>query len=270
MAVDETFILTDNQLADYEELGFVHSIPILSESEVRSYRDEVEKTCRAVGHYVTRLDGAHLFFRWAWDLSTHPRLLNCLEQLLGPNILLKSTRLFYKYGRSASFVGWHQDGITERLEDSHVPAVWIGLTAATVENGCLRVVPRSHRLGLFPHANRPDADNLTTLGATAQTDIHSPYDIVMRPGEMSLHHPLVLHASNPNRSAEPRIGFTATYSTSVLLSSRTAVAWVRGKGSTHCFEVIDKPPKASLEEAAAAYRACDHQVLLASSTTEAM
>jgi hypothetical protein len=261
MPTGEKAILTDEQLADYEELGFLHSIPILSEDEVRKYRAEVDRTCRAIGGHVTRLDGAHLYFRWAWDLSTHPRLLDCLEQLLGPNILLKSTRLFYKYARSASFVGWHQDGITERLEDARVPAAWLGLTAATVENGCLRVVPRSHRLGLIPHANRPNADNLTTQGLTAQSQIDAPYDIVMRPGEMSLHHPLVLHASNPNWSAEPRIGFTATYSTTALTSSRTAVAWVRGDGPRDCFEVVDKPPLASLEDAVAAYRARDHQVL---------
>lgn len=264
MAKGEVSILTDEQLADYEELGFVHSIPILSETEVRHYRVEVEKTCQAVGERVTRLDAPHLFFRWAWNLSTHPRLLNCLEQLLGPNILLKSTRLFYKYGRSASFVGWHQDGITERLEDARVPAIWLGLTAATVENGCLRVVPRSHRLGLVPHANRPDSDNLTYAGLTAQTQIDSPHDLVMRPGEMSLHHPLVLHASNPNRSAKPRIGFSATYSTSALPGNQAAVAWVRGDKPGNCFEVIDKPPEASLKDAAAAYRARNHQVLFAS------
>jgi phytanoyl-CoA dioxygenase PhyH len=270
MAQGDGPILTNQQLADYEELGFLHSIPILSEDEVDNYRAEVEKICQAVGRRVTRLDAPHLFFRWAWELSTHPRLLNCLEQLLGPNILLKSTRLFYKYERSASYVGWHQDGITERLEDVRVPAVWLGLTAATVENGCLRVVPRSHRLGLVPHANRPDSDNLTTQGLTAQAQIDSPQDLVMRPGEMSLHHPLVLHASNPNRSAESRIGFSATYSTSALSSTRTAVAWVRGDGPRHCFEVIDKPPEASLGDAVAAYRAGDHQILFATSTVAAM
>jgi non-haem Fe2+, alpha-ketoglutarate-dependent halogenase len=256
-------VLTHKQLANYLELGFLQSIPILSEDEVQHFRAEIEKTCQALGGNVTRLDGAHLFFRWAWDLSTHPRVLDCMEQLLGPNILLKSTRLFYKFGRSASFVGWHQDGITERLEDARVPAIWLGLTAATTENGCLRVVPGSHRLGLIPHADRPNPDNLTTQGSTAQVRIDSPHDIVMRPGEMSLHHPLVLHASNPNRSPEARIGFTATYSTSALTSSRTAVAWVRGDGPRHCFQIIDKPPGTSLEDAVAAYRAGDHQILFA-------
>ncbi|MDQ3803215.1 MAG: phytanoyl-CoA dioxygenase family protein [Acidobacteriota bacterium] len=262
MAAGGFSILTEEQLADYEELGFLHSIPILSEEEARHYRAEVEKTCQALGGHVTRLDAPHLFFRWAWELSTHPRLLDCLEQLLGPDILLKSSRVFYKYGRSASFVGWHQDGITEGLEDARVPAVWLGLTAATVENGCLRVVPRSHRLGLVPHANRPDADNLTTEGLTAQTEIASPHDLVMRPGEMSLHHPLVLHASNPNRSAESRIGFSATYSTPALAAgSLTRVAWVRGDGPRNRCDVVHRPPAASLAEAVAAYRARDHQVL---------
>jgi hypothetical protein len=267
MSESEISILTEEQLADYEELGFLHSIPILSRSEVVRFRAEVEKTCEALGGHVTRLDAPHLFFRWAWELSTHPRLLDCLEQLLGPNILLKSTRIFYKYGRSEAFVGWHQDGVTEGIEDARVPAIWLGLTDATVENGCLRVVPRSHRLGLVPHDFRPDADNLTTQGITAQAEIDSPRDLVMRPGEMSLHHPLVLHASNPNRSAESRIGFSATYSTTDLRGSRTAVAWVRGDGPQHCFDVIEEPPDVPLEEAIAAYRARDHQILFSTSAT---
>lgn len=261
MAKNERSVLTEKQLADYEELGFVHSIPILSEDEVRSYAAEVERTCRALGSRVSRLDAAHFFFRWAWDLSAHPRLLNCMEQLLGPNILLKSTRLFYKHGRSASFVGWHQDGITEKLKDAHVPAVWLGLTAATVENGCLRVVPRSHRLGLVPHADRPDSHNLTAQGMTAQAQIDSPQDVLMRPGEMVLLHPLILHASNPNRSAAPRVGFSATYSTPALRSSRTAIAWVRGDGPRDCFDVIEKPSLASFEDEVAAYRARNYQIL---------
>ena len=269
MAKGAISALTDEQLADYETLGFLHSIPILSPAEVCKYRTQTEATCKAIGDHVTRLDQAHLFFRWAWELSTHPRLLDFMEQLLGPNILLKSTRLFYKYGRSASYVGWHQDGITEKLEDAQVPAVWLGLTAATVANGCLRVAPGSHRLGLVPHVNRPDADNLTTQGLTAEARIESPYDVTMSAGEMSLHHPLILHSSNPNRSAEPRIGFTATYCTASLPASRTAVAWVRGDGPRDRFEIIDRPPYTSLEDAVAAYRARDHQILFGTSDQEA-
>lgn len=281
MANGDGPILTKQQLAEYEELGFLHSIPILSEDEIVDYRGKVEKTCQAIGGRATRLDGLHLFFRWAWELSTHPRLLNCLEQLLGPNIVLKSTRLFYKYGRSASYVGWHQDGITETLEDGRAPAVWLGLTAATVDNGCLRVVPRSHRLGLLHHYSKPDLKPLPGADTSAEvqswseaelsgrlasvpTNFEAPFDLVMRPGQMSVHHPVILHGSNPNLSTEPRIGLSASYSTPELYHGRSAVV-CRGDDSKehYRFEVIDKPAIATFEEAAAAYCASDRQILFA-------
>ena len=281
MATDEDPILTKQQLAEYEELGFLHSIPILSPSEVADYRDKVEKTCQAIGGRATRLDGLHLFFRWAWELSTHPRLLNCLAQLLGPNIVLKSTRLFYKHGGSASYVGWHQDGITERLEDGRAPAVWLGLTAATVENGCLRVVPRSHRLGLFHHDSSPNlkpladsksapaenwfrsyANDLSGRIASVPETLETPFDLVMRPGHMSIHHPVTLHGSNPNLSTEARIGLSASYSTPQLYNGPSAVVCRGDRSREHYhFEVIDKPPIATFEEAAAAYCASDRQKL---------
>lgn len=282
MTTRGTRVLTDEQLASYERLGFLHSIPVLSDEELRHYRDEVDKTCEALGGCVTRLDGLHLYFRWAWDLSTNPRLLDCMECLLGSNIVLKSTRLFCKHGNSSSYVGWHQDGYTEGLTGAHAPAIWLGLTEATVENGCLRVVPRSHRLGPLEHDSRPDLDNLTTCGMTDQAQNlyrangdelsgriarippgnDSPWDLVMRPGEMSLHHPLVLHGSNANRSSEPRIGLSATYSTPEPHKTRTAVAWVRGdRPAQHGFEVIAERPNATFKEAVAAYRASDCQIL---------
>ncbi len=284
MAKGDGLILTNQQLADYEELGFLHSIPILSQDEVGYYRAEVEKTCQAIGGRVTRLNALHLFFRWAWELSTHSRLLDCLEQLLGPNIVLKSTRVFYKYGRSASYVGWHQDGITERLEDGRAPAIWLGLTAATVENGCLRVVPRSHRHGLLQHDSSPDleplpgstsapveswfrkhGDELSGRITRVPPDSDSGFDLVMPPGEMSIHHPALLHGSNSNLSTECRIGLSASYSIPELYNGRRAVVWVRGDGPRdhHHFEVIDKPPMVTFEEAVAAYCASDRQILFA-------
>lgn len=284
MSEGNDLILTKQQLADYQQFGFLHSIPILSEKEVGYYRAEVEKTCQAVGGRVARLDGLHLFFPWAWELSTHRRLLNCLEQLIGPNILLKSTRLFYKHGRSTSYVGWHQDGVTEKLDDARAPAVWLGITEATVENGCLRVVPQSHRFGLFQHDARPDvdifADNTTTqvpIRSRAREDelsgkitsippdVDTAFDLVMRPGEMSIHHPVILHGSNPNLSDESRIGLSASYSSPELYHGPRPVAWVRGDcpGDQHEFEVINKPPQATFGETVAAYCASDRQILFA-------
>jgi ectoine hydroxylase-related dioxygenase (phytanoyl-CoA dioxygenase family) len=204
---------------------------------------------------------------------------------MGPNILLKSTRLFFKHGTSASYVGWHQDGITEKLEDGRAPAVWLGLTAATVENGCLRVVPRSHHFGLLPHYSNAELKPLPGTDPSAQvqswsqvhgdelsgritslpTELGAPFDLVMRAGQMSIHHPVILHGSNPNLSTESRIGLSASYSAPELYNDRRAVVWARRNGFRNHdhFEVIDKPPTATFEESVAAYCASDLQILFA-------
>jgi ectoine hydroxylase-related dioxygenase (phytanoyl-CoA dioxygenase family) len=272
-------ILTDQQLCDYKELGFLHSVPILSDAEIAQFRAEIERTCQAIGGRVTRLNSLHLFFRWAWDLCTHPRLLGCLESIMGPNILLTSTRLFYKHGQSAAYVGWHQDGITQRLDDGRAPAIWLGLTEATVANGCLRVVPRSHQFGLVHHDSSPDLaplpgakksfaswpqDDLSGRIAQIPSNYDPPVDLVMHAGEMSIHHPVILHGSNPNVSDEPRIGLSASYTIPERYKNPKAVVWVHGDGPRrHDHFQIDRPPNASFEEAIAAYCAGDYQTLYA-------
>jgi hypothetical protein len=283
MSISGRRVLTSEQMAGYEELGFVHSVPILTPEEVRYYRDHLESTWSALGGRVTRADGLHLFFRWAWDLATHPRLLDCIEDLLGPVIILRHTRIFYKYGQSAAWVGWHQDGITEHLTDGRAPAIWLGLTDATVANGCLRVVPRSHRLGMLSHWTRQSQTGLASSSMSAREPgdagadhelsvklakvpegLDAPFDVVMKAGEMSFHHPLALHGSNPNASAEPRIGLSATYSTPALHKTGPAVAVVRGSiGPQPEFPLSSKPADLPLEGAAAAYRASGRQVLYA-------
>ena len=274
-------ILTDQQLSDYKELGFLHSLPILSDTEVNYYRAELDRTCEAIGGRVPRFNGLHLFFQWALDLSTHPRLLDYLEQLMGPNILLTSTRFLYKHAQTPAYVGWHQDGITQRLDDYRAPAIWLGLTAATAENGCLRVIPRSHQHGMVPHDSAPDLPRLQLYeksfenwpqndlsGRIAQVppSYDPPFDIVMSAGEMSLHHPLTLHGSGANLSPEPRIGMSASYTIPELWNNTRRVVWARRNGSPapNHFR-IDRSPTASFEEAVAAYRADDRQTIYARS-----
>jgi Phytanoyl-CoA dioxygenase (PhyH) len=277
-------LLTSDQMARYEELGFVQSLPVLSRDDVDYFREWIEKTWQVLGGRVTRADGLHLFFRWAWELATHRRLLDCLEELLGPVILLKHTRLFYKYGKSAAWVGWHQDGITERLEDGRAPAIWLGVTEASVENGCLRVIPRSHRIGILAHYSRRNQDDVASLCSPLQKPtplvadenelsvklarvpegLEPAHEVVMRAGEMSFHHPLLLHGSNPNVSDNPRIGLSATYTTPDLHKSAVAVALVRGSLRSHdTFDLVSEPPARSLSDAASAYLASGRQVLYA-------
>jgi phytanoyl-CoA hydroxylase len=159
-------------------------------------------------------------------------------------------------------------------------------SGSTVENGCLRVVPRSHRLGMQSHWSRQTDDDLAFSGmsdhepGSAAGDDHdlsgktaelpegadAPFDVVMKAGEMSFHHPVVLHGSNPNASAEPRIGLSATYSTPGLHRNGAALALVRGSvGPQPGFPLSSKPADLPLEEAVVALRASGRQVLCAPS-----
>ena len=282
----DTQALTAEQIASYQELGYLDCLPVLSEDEVRRYRAAVEKTCAALGGHVTRLDGLHIYFRWAWELSTHPRLVSYLQQLVGPDIVLKSTRLLYKHGHTGAFVDWHQDGITEEITDDRAPAVWLGITEATAENGCLRVVPRSQQVGLIPHETHPEpeqaprqgwarghalGDELSGVFASMPPGLDPPHDVVMRAGEMSMHHPLVFHGSNPNQSDGPRIGLSAVYSATAILDKRYAVTPGNseepgGAVTVVCgdppagVELVAEPPQAPFEDEVAAYRASRRQI----------
>lgn len=248
-------ILTAEQVADYERLGCLDSITVLSESEVESFRAAVEETCRGLGGGVTRLDWGHLCLRWAYELASHPKVVDCIEQLIGPNVLLKSTRLFYKHSHTGSFVAWHQDGAPEQIIGDHVPTIWLGLTAATVENGCLRVVPGSHKGGVVDHIRRPSEDNLTGGGTMADIEVETAHDVVMEPGQMSVHHPLIMHGSSPNTSDGPRIGFSATYTTPDIEASRDPVMILRGdKRPNPRVRVLEQAPEWSLSEGIEHYR----------------
>jgi ectoine hydroxylase-related dioxygenase (phytanoyl-CoA dioxygenase family) len=148
----------------------------------------------------------------------------------------------------------------------------------------LRVVPRSHRLGMLSHWSRQTRDDLASSGMTdrepgsADGDdnelsvklakvpegLDAPFDVVMKAGEMSFHHPLALHGSNPNASAGPRIGLSATYSTPGLHKNSNAVALVRGSvGAQPSFSLSSEPADLLLEEAVATYRSSGRQLMYA-------
>ncbi|WDE08044.1 phytanoyl-CoA dioxygenase family protein [Thalassomonas viridans] len=247
--------LTPCQLESYHQSGFIGAIEVLSKAELNYFRHHLMLTCSQLGGNISRLDGAHQFFLWAWQLSTHPAILNVMRQLLGQEILLKSTRFFYKHPKSDNFVGWHQDGFTEQENGNDVPTIWLGLTPSNAENGCLQLIPGSHKNGLLPHPEILDPDNLTYGGTTAQTAIENVLDIEMPAGYMSVHHPLMVHGSQANLSPSPRIGFSASYATPALQSSISPVARLTGHARlSQALGLISQPEPCSTREAISNYR----------------
>ena len=223
-------VLSDAQIAQYLGEGVLHPVRVLDPGDAARHRRALEETERLLGGTLKRIDNAHLHFRWAWDLTMAARVLDVMEDLLGPDLLVHSSRIFYKHPADPAYVGWHQDGLYARLDSDLAPSIWIALSPSTPENGCLRVVPRTHRTGKLPHRETYAADNLSNHGEVVAIDVDESgaIDVVLEPGEMSVHHVNVIHGSSPNRSAIARIGFSASFITPAVPSAGMTLVPARG------------------------------------------
>lgn len=248
--------LSSDQIEAYRREGVLAPVPVLSAEEVARYRTAVEELEQRLGGKPKPIEMAqpHLFFRWAYDLVTHPAVLDAVESLLGPNLLVHSTSIFSKHPRTRDFVSWHQDGFYWEMDPPNLTSAWIALTNSTVENGCLRVMPGSHRWDRVAHTSAPlMADNLLSAGLeiAVEVDERKARDLLLERGEMSLHHVYIAHGSNPNHSADKRIGFAIRY---VAPEVRQAlphhqVLLARGTDTHGHYQVVTGPPAYTMDEA---------------------
>ena len=194
----------------------------------------------------------HLCFRWAYDLATHSPILDAVEDLLGPDLLVHSTSAFAKRPHSPEFVSWHQDGYNWGLDVPRLASAWVALTESTSENGCLRVIPGSHRRARLDHTTRHHENNLlgTGLQVAAEVDESQAVDVRLEAGEMSFHHVDIVHGSGPNHSDGPRIGFAIRYITPEVAQRRThhEVVLARGSDRYGHFALRTTPPGGSIAE----------------------
>ena len=250
--------LSDEQVQEYTAKGIVFPIPVLSSDEVSHFRSQFEEFETRLGGTpkMVELGQTHLHFRWANDLSTHPAVLDAVEDVLGPDILIWTTSIFPKHPHDPSFISWHQDGTYWALDSTDVATAWIALTDSTVQNGCMRVVPDSHKEPIRPHCDTYAEDNLLSRGQEIEVEVDETeaVDVVLRAGEMSLHHVNIIHGSNANPSDSKRIGFAIRFITPRVdqLAEKPLVILARGVDEYHHFSVLASPPAASIEEGLAA------------------
>lgn len=204
--------LTPVQQQQFEENGTLFPIPVLSEAEVAYYRDQIAEFEAAFEGKIppTLMGETHFNFPWAYKLATHPRILDVAEGLLGPDLLIHSTTIFHKRAGEGSFASWHQDGYFMELSEPGFITIWVALTSSKPENGCVCVLPATQTLGKLPHSTTAVSDqNLLGSGlqVTHPIEAAASVDIVLNPGELSVHHIYAIHGSNPNHSDQDRIGF---------------------------------------------------------------
>lgn len=205
---------------------------------------------------LKRFDGLHLFFDWAYRLVTQDALLNAVESVLGENILVDGTLVFYKPPRDSGYVSWHQDSLYSGWHLTPSTSAWIALTPSHRANGCMRVIPESHRQGLLEHASARDESNLLFRGERVQTVEESrAVDVILRPGEMSLHHSNLVHGSNPNTSDEPRVGFIVRFVTERIERRERPLLRVRGAADCSHLRLAEPPAESNRHNALSAWRA---------------
>jgi len=201
----------------------------------------------------------HLLMRWLNDLIRAPEILDPVADLIGPDILVWQSGFFAKKPGDGGFVSWHQDSTYWGLSSPDVVSAWIAFTPSNPSNGCMRVVPGSHTRDQLPHADTFGGDNMLSRGQEVAVEVKESdaLDIVLKPGEMSLHHVRIIHGSKANTGAMPRIGFTVRYiPTHVrqVSGARDSATLVRGTDKYGHFE-HEPIPRADFDAEAVAYHA---------------
>jgi len=207
--------LTKEQVEAFHREGFYAPVDALPADEADALRRSLEAFERTLPPgpvepmYRRRL---HVLLPWMRDLVEDPRVLDPVESLIGPDILVFTSTFFVKEPASPTITAWHQDALYLGLNEEHISA-WVAFSDASELAGCVRFVAGSHERGQLPHVNKSVPNSLNVVSQEipddfANADVRSA---PLRRGQMSLHHTLVIHASEPNRSNDRRIGVSISY-----------------------------------------------------------
>ena len=202
--------LTSDQLKQYEEEGYVAPIDVLSKEEAKEVREEIELIEKK---WPNELEGLgrnyiHLISPVFDKVCNNKKILDAVESLIGKNILICGTTLFVKNPNEKNFVSFHQDAKYIGLEPHNWVTAWVAITDANEENGCMRMWSGSHKNDLQYHNQKFDENNLLTRGQTVENvPMNETKPVILKAGQISLHHPKVVHGSGLNKSNDRRIGF---------------------------------------------------------------
>ena len=250
-------MLTAAQRAAFGRDGFLFPLHAFSAAEARRYRDALESYEAGTGDAIhsNMRHKAHLLFRWADEIVHHPRILDAVEDILGPDLLCWTTNFFIKEANDPAFVSWHQDSTYWGLDPADVVTAWVAFTDAPVASGAMKFLPGSHRLDQIAHRDTYAANNLLTRGQEIEmtVDEAQAVDVPLKAGEFSLHHIRLVHGSKPNTTPDRRIGLAVRYIPTYVRQVKIddSAMLVRGRDRHGNFE-LEPRPAADLDDTALA------------------
>jgi non-haem Fe2+, alpha-ketoglutarate-dependent halogenase len=251
--------LTDEQVAAWNRDGFLYPFPLLSESERQECLDGLARFEGWLGSRVNESRDLkwrtmpHITLPWVHKLATDPRILDIVEDLIGPDIAIYTCTFFIKESNTPTLAAWHQDSTYWGLETPiDAATAWVALTEASPEAGCMDVLPYENGK---PHQYRHRANVVKNSVNRASQVITDPLDesrvetMALKAGEFSLHHGQCTHRSGPNAAGHRRIGMGINYVPAwakPIGKYRTAGMLVRGEDRWGYLEPLS-PPKAELD-----------------------
>ncbi|WP_321896924.1 phytanoyl-CoA dioxygenase family protein [Burkholderia cepacia] len=207
-------VLSNTQVEQYRSEGFVSPLDAFSAKDAAEFLARMEDLeNREPNLWARSKVKPHLLMMWLNDLMRNPTILDAVEDVLGPDVLVWATGHFDKKPRDPSFVSWHQDGTYWGLSEPSVVTAWVALTPSNRANGCMRVIPGSHHQGQLPHRDTDNKNNLLSRGQDVEVEVNEAQavDLELRPGQFSLHHVMLVHGSEPNSSDTRRLGIPIRY-----------------------------------------------------------
>jgi len=248
---------TPGDFSAYPELGYCWPLRALSAAQADVLRgkfldywnDNIGRFKDALPRERTRLlISTHLGLRWVYELASHPAILDAVERVLGPDLMIWDTHWFPKFPGDATYVSWHQDATYWGLQPPDVTTAWIALSTSDEQNGCLRVVPGTHTGDLLPQRETYAPSNMLSRGQeiAVEVDETRAVALVMQPGEFSLHHIGIVHGSGPNIGAEARIGLAVRFIAPHVVQQgehRDVVLLVRGTDRHGHFDIAEPPDR---------------------------
>jgi len=255
-----TKLLSQAAVEAYRRDGYYAPVRVMSDADAQSYRAALEAHEAKSGQPLqgNMRHKTHLLFTWADALVHHPKVLDAVEDAIGPDILCWTTNFFIKEANSPGFVSWHQDSTYWGLDPDEVITAWIAFTEVNEANGYMQVIPGSHKIDQLPHVDTFHKDNLLSRGQeiAVEVDVSKAVGVALHAGEMSLHHIKLVHGSAANRTDDRRIGLAIRYIPTYVRQTkvRDAAMLVRGVDQYHHFD-YEPRPVADLDAAALAAHA---------------
>ncbi|MBT5435218.1 MAG: phytanoyl-CoA dioxygenase family protein [Alphaproteobacteria bacterium] len=230
--------------------GYYFPLDAMSRDEAMAFRAEfdaleTEIAGRRLGNRG-QLNYAHVTMPFADRIVRHRGILDVVETILGPDLLVWGSTFFTKEPHTEAFVSWHQDLRYWGFSGDDEVAGWVALGPVREEHGCMRFVPGSHRLDILEHRDTFDDANFLSRGQEAVIEIDEDKTVMveLEPGQASLHHGPLLHASGPNVSDERRVGMVINYikpEMKQLMVDRDFCTLVRGQDRFGHFEHVPAP-----------------------------